>query len=492
VTAAPAADQVWREAYATCPSEVDEELPIVEGALPSGLRGVLYRNGPGRMEAGGVRYQHPFDGDGLVLRFAFESAGPGVGRVRYRNRFVRTRELMEEARAGRMLYRTFGTNLPGGLRRNALRMRIKNAANTSVVMHGGRLLALWEGGAPHALDPITLETLGRHTFDGRLINRASDRLLAPELAFSAHPRLDPATGELWNFGAVAGWRGRLQLYRVDGGGAMEEPEAVPLEPFSFVHDFALTPRWRIFFLTPVAFAPFRVLAGLETPAESIRGDEARPVTVLMVPRERGGAARAVRLQAPPAFLFHFAGAWEEERDGSRVIVDGMRFDRFPAVDDLLPREGRTGAPAPRLTRWTIDVKRQRVAEEPLGDHPMELPRTDADGDGRPHRTVFAVARAPESPSWHLTGIAAVDVGAARPVTRFRDFAPDLPGEPIFVRATDGRGLLLTLVYRARARRSELVVLDAGDLSTVCVARLPHHVPPGFHGTFVPAASSPSS
>jgi len=479
MSAAVTADQVWREAYATCPSEVDEELPIVEGALPASLRGVLYRNGPGRMEAGGVRYQHPFDGDGLVLRFAFDGR-----RVRYRNRFVRTRELMEEALAGRMLYRTFGTNLPGGLRRNALRMHIKNAANTSVVVHGGRLLALWEGGVPHALDPVTLETLGRHTFDGRLLNRASDRLISPELAFAAHPRRDEATGELWSFGAVAGWRGRLQLYRVDGDGRMDEPEAVPLEPFSFVHDFALTPRWRIFFLTPVTFAPFKVLAGLVTPAGSIRGDEAAPVTVLMVPRERGGAARAIKLTAPPAFLFHFAGAWEEERDGSRVIVDGMRFARFPSVDDLLPREGHEGAPAPVLTRWSIDVKRHTVTDEPLSDHPMELPRSDADGDGRPHRTVFAIARAPRSSSWYLTGIAAVDVGGARPVTRFRDFAPDLPGEPIYVREANA---VLTLVYRARERRSELVVLDAGNLSTVCVVRLPHHVPPGFHGTFIPTA-----
>lgn len=476
-TGGPPGGDVWRAAYATCPSEVDEELPVVAGALPSSLRGVLYRNGPGRMEAGGVRYQHPFDGDGLVLRFSFDGQ-----RVRYRNRFVRTREALEEARAGRMLYRTFGTNLPGGLARNALRMHIKNAANTSVVTHGGRLLALWEGGAPHALDPTTLETLGRHTFDGRLVNRASDRLISPELAFSAHPRRDPATGDLWSFGAVAGWRGRLQLYRVDGDGRMDEPEAMPLEPFSFVHDFALTPRWRIFFLTPVTFAPFRVLAGLETPAGSIRGDVGKPITIMMVPRERGGAARAVRIAAPPGFLFHFAGAWEEERDGSRVIVDGMRFERFPEVDDLMPREGLAGAPAPRLTRWTIDVKRQSVTERPLSDHPMELPRTDGDGDGRPHRTVYAIARAPEAVGFPLTGIAAVDVSRApATTTRFRDYAPDLPGEPIVV----GR-FVLTLVYRARARRSELEVLDAGDLSTVCTLRLPHHVPPGFHGTFVPA------
>jgi all-trans-8'-apo-beta-carotenal 15,15'-oxygenase len=462
---------VWRQAYATCPSEVDEELPVVEGALPGELRGVLYRNGPGRMEAGGVRYQHPFDGDGLVLRFAFDGT-----RVRYRNRFVRTRESIEEARAGRMLYRTFGTNLPGGLRANLFRLRIKNAANTSVVLHAGKLLALWEAGLPHELDAATLETIGRHSFGGRLVNRASDRVLAPELAFSAHPKRDAATGELWSFGAVPGWRGRLHLYRVDEKGVMDEPEAMPLEPFSFVHDFALTDRWRLFFLTPVTFAPFRVLTGLVTPAGSLRGDlVGAPITILLVPRGRGGTRRAVRVTAPPGFLFHFAGAWE---DGERVIVDGMRFDRFPEIDALMPR-GDIATPAPRLTRWIIDVKRQSVETRTLSDHPMELPRTDADGDGRPHATVYAVARAPTAAGFPLTGIAAVTVDRATPTTRFRDFAPDLPGEPIPV-----GDYLLTLVYRAAAHRSELVVLRRDDLSTVCVLRLPHHVPPGFHGTFV--------
>jgi all-trans-8'-apo-beta-carotenal 15,15'-oxygenase len=101
------------------------------------------------------------------VRFAFDGA-----RVRYRTRFVATREREEEARARRPVYRSFGTNLPGGLRKNLFRTTFKNAANTSVVWHGGKLLALWEGGLPHRLDPETLATFGRDDYGGRLRNAA--------------------------------------------------------------------------------------------------------------------------------------------------------------------------------------------------------------------------------------------------------------------------------------------------------------------------------
>ena len=142
---------------------VDTPLKVISGALPDGLRGTWIRNGPGLQGRGGFRYGHPFDGDGFVTRYAFGEDG-----VSYRGRYVLTRELLAEQAAGRPLYRGFGTNLPGGVWTNALRMRFKNAANTSVMAHAGRLFALWEGGWPHELDPETLETVERSSLDGAL------------------------------------------------------------------------------------------------------------------------------------------------------------------------------------------------------------------------------------------------------------------------------------------------------------------------------------
>ncbi|RYE86655.1 MAG: carotenoid oxygenase family protein [Myxococcales bacterium] len=296
----------YREASRTVTDEVSTTLPLASGRLPPGLRGVLFRNGPGRLERGGVAYGHPFDGDGMITRFEVSDRG-----VAYRNRFVETAEYAAESRAGRMLFRGFGSNLPGGLRANLLRLRFKNAANTSVVAHGGRLLALWEGGLPHDLDPVTLATRGRHDFAGRLRSRASllERTLAPDLPFSAHPKLDPETGELFNFGTLLGRRPQLMIYRVDAAGHLAPPRSLPLDRLVFLHDFVLTRRFLVFFLYPVSFSVGRALLGLcphPRPGRAARRRRAalavdRPVLRLPLRRRprRGRADHRRRLSHGP-------------------------------------------------------------------------------------------------------------------------------------------------------------------------------------------------
>ena len=460
----------------------DAALELVEGEVPPDLRGVLYRNGPGKMEVFGQAYEHPFDGDGMVTRFSFEA-----GAVRYTNRYVQTEELRAEARARRMLYRSFGTNLPGGVRRNALRLKFKNAANTSVVLHGGRLLALWEGGLPHALDPVTLATHGRYDYGGRLQNRGSAmaRAVAPELPFSAHPKRDVDTGDLVNFGTLLGPRPRLALYRVDPAGAMDAPRLVDLDALSFVHDFVLTRRYAVFFLPSVAFDIPRTFLGLTTPVASLRARPDGRSTVLLVPRD-GGAPR--RIPAGDGFVFHFANGFDDA-DG-RVIVDAMRMPDLPRADAtgrLLAGED-VALPEARPTRFVIDPARGSVSEEAPMGFSAELPTIDSRCVGRPYRSFWAVAGDGRSPGPFMTRIARVEMatGASRSV----DFPGDLPGEPVFVPRPDSPaevGWVLVVVYRAATHRSDLVVLDAESLAPVCRLALPHHVPPGFHGTWSPAA-----
>lgn len=476
--------QVIADAFAPVSGEVEVDLEVT-GHLPDGLDGVLVRNGPGALEMGPDRYQHPFDGDGMVVRFDV-----GGGRVRYRNRFVATRERTEELRAGRMLHRAFGTNLPGGFRRNLLRLRFKNAANTNVVWHGGRLLALWEGGVPHALDSSSLATLGRFTFDGALTpswTRPLDKLLAPELPFSAHPRLDPRTGELFNFGTLLGRKHRLVTYRVDARGQLAERRFLDLDAMPFVHDFALTPRFLVFFLPPVTFDVPRALLGLVSPVEAIHHAKGAPTRILVVPRD-GGPPRT--LETRGGFVFHFVNAFER---GQEIVVDGARMDAFEGgpidVRDPAAFRGQRLFDA-HPTRFQLDLAAGRVSEESLGLHAVELPTIDGRWATREHHTFFSIAREPGSRSPLHEALARTSTAGGAPLVR--SFAPDLPGEPVFVPrspdAAEGDGWLLSVIYRARARRSELVCLDASTLETVATARLPHAIPPGFHGGFVPRAA----
>src|ERR1700739_4335045 len=74
-----------------------EDLPVI-GEIPKDLNGVYLRNGPNRQFDASGRY-HMFDGDGMIHAAHFEN-----GKIRYRNRYVRTRAFCEESAAGRPLW----------------------------------------------------------------------------------------------------------------------------------------------------------------------------------------------------------------------------------------------------------------------------------------------------------------------------------------------------------------------------------------------------
>lgn len=471
--------EVYVRSNTSITEECDGLLPIVEGALPAQLRGTLIRNGPGRLEVFGQRYNHLFDGDGHLHRFGFTDRG-----LVHRNRYVRTREFLEEEAARRMLHRSFGTNLPGGLVHNFLRTRFKNAANTSVLWHGGRLHALWEGGLPHRIDPLTLDTLARDDLGGMLRGETlTDRLLrGNELPYSAHPRLDPSTGELFNFGVAGGPVPTLHLYRQDPTGACLQHERTTLPAMGFIHDFTLTSRYRIFFFTPATFDVRRSLLGLAAPAETLQAS-AEATQILLFPR-RGTQARI--LKARPCFAYHFANAYD---DGDHVVVDAARMDRVP-TGDVVTRmlAGRpVDYPPPHLTRYTIDVRTGHIDERRLTDHPGELPTIHPAHSSRAHRYVWSIARPVDRKQPFSTGLLKVDT--RKTTSTFRDFGLTLTGEPVYVPRPDATaeddGWLLSMCYDPTHHTGELLILDAADLHTVARARMPIPTPLGFHGTWIP-------
>jgi all-trans-8'-apo-beta-carotenal 15,15'-oxygenase len=476
--------RVLAAATTTVATEITGRPLAVGGALPTAIDGLYFRNGPGRFECGDQRYLHPFDGDGHIT-----SLDIADGEIRYTNRFVRTREYLEEERAGRMLYRAFGTNLPGGLFANCFQMRFKNAANTSVRWHAGRLLALWEGGPPHRLDPSTLATLGPEDFGGRLHNpfSAMSRRLAPLLPFSAHPRLDEGSGVLYNFGLVSGSPNRLMLYRIGVDGVMDEPRQHGLKRFSFVHDFAVTRRWLCFLLPYADFDVPKAVLGLRTAVGSLHIATERPMQMLLLPREPGSGRPAI-LTGPHGFVFHVAQAFD---DGERVVLDVIRYGHYPDFDafEELFRDPPAGA-MPRLERLVLDPSRLRCERLSFGadvdSHAFELPISPPAPLGEPRRILYGVGAPPERRAPYLTSIHRLDTETGALTTR--DFGLDLVGEPMLVPGAGGNeGWLLSLVFRAEQHRTELLVLRATDLSTQASAPLPHAVPIGFHGCWVPRA-----
>lgn len=478
----------------------DVRLELIEGELPVDLVGALYRNGNGRFEHQGVWYDHLFDGDGMIAKFTFDGQS-----VRYRNRYVRTAEFVAEERAGRMLYRSFGTNIPGGFLKNAFKLQFKNTANTSVIWHGGQLLALWEGGLPHRIDPRTLDTIDRYDYGGVLRNRFSwlDGRIAPELSFSAHPKIHPTTGVLHNFGTVPGVKQRLLLYEVSPAGEARITQAIVLDDMTFAHDFVLTESGhQIFFLTPVAFDLSQSLTGFASPAASIHVNRSRPTQVLVV----DPAGTIHRLTTDFCFVFHFINGYQQE-DGT-LVVDGLRLTDFPnsaAFKAYLAGNVPNDQPQARFVRYRIDLTRKTVERKPLADYEGELPEIHPGRTGRPYRYSWSIGRPLTSDSPLLDHIVKIDgltgeghhhhdadTLTSEPVVVPRPAPAGAPerDRPVRVSEAEDDAWLLYLRYHAPSRTTDLIVADAADLQPVARLRLPHNIPLGFHGLWLPEGTTP--
>jgi all-trans-8'-apo-beta-carotenal 15,15'-oxygenase len=460
----------------------DVPLTLIEGELPADLVGTLYRNGNGRFQHQGVWYDHLFDGDGMIAKFHFDGQ-----RVRYRNRYVRTAEFVAEEQAERMLYRSFGTNLPGGFLKNALKMQFKNTANTSVIWHGGQMLALWEGGWPHRIDPDTLDTIDRYNYGGVLQNRFSwlDSRITPEMPFSAHPKIHPTTGVLHNFGTVAGTKQRLVLYEVEPNGKARIAQAIDMADMTFAHDFVLTESGhQIFFLTPVAFDMPRALAGISSPAASIRVNRANPTLVLVV----GPDGSIHRLTTDFCFVFHFINGYQDT-DGS-LIVDGLMLSDFPesaAIKAYLAGNVPDDEPLARFVRYRINLDNKSVVREPLANYEGELPEIHPDRLGRPYRYSWSIGRPLSHSLPLLDHIVKIDVQNGAGLHQGEEGT--LPSEPVVVprpgSTAEDDAWLVYLRFHEPSQTTDLLVADAANLQTLARLRLPHNIPLGFHGLWMP-------
>src|SRR5689334_6077209 len=232
----------WAAGFRSLEEEHDYRLDEVDGQVPPWLRGTLYHNGSGRNAIGGKWFAHWFDGDGMISAVRFADDG-----LHFRNRYVATDNYRDETRAQRVVNRGFGNQRPGGILNNAFR-EPANVSNTSVVVEGDRLLSLWEGGPPYAMDPATLATHGVEDFGGRV------------KAFSAHPKRDPDTGELFDFGVNYGAKCVLTPYRLHRGSLTALP-AITLPYAVMNHDFVLTKNHLVFCIGPILQSPLPFLLG---------------------------------------------------------------------------------------------------------------------------------------------------------------------------------------------------------------------------------------
>ena len=421
----------------------------VTGAIPVALDGLLARIGPNPMEVPNPAAYHWFLGDGMVHGLRLRE-----GRALwYRSRWVGTDSV------NRRLQRP----LAPGPRRGVV-----DTVNTNIVGHGGRLWAVTEAGVlPVEMDG-ELNTVKHGYFD-------SDYLRA----ITAHPHLDPETGELHAICYEARNPTRVHYTVIDPGCRVTRMIDIPVRHGPMIHDCALTRKYALVFDLPVTFSFREFLRGNGLP---YRWNPAHPARVGLLPRD--GDASSIRwcALADPCYVFHACNAFDEA-DGSvtvDVVAHAKMFDA--ARTGFGPEEQRMS-----FERWTLDPKSATVSRRVISERPQEFPRMDERRYTRAYRYAYT------------TGWGAGRPGA-QPTYRYdlhantvaeHHYGPDaVPGETVFVPksgdAAEDAGWLLTCVYRASEDRSDVVIVDARNFGgePVAVVHLPGRLPLGFHGNWI--------
>lgn len=461
----------WPDAFAEVPESYGPTTVAFDRALPAQLRGTLYRNGPARMHRGGTGYQHWFDGDGMA--HAFRIDGPSL---RHHARMIRTDKYVAEERAGRFLRPGFGSRIAGGLPIG--KPDDINVANISMLPLGDELLALWEAGSPWRIDPQSLRTLGRKVWSEE----------TDGLAFSAHPKVD-TDGTVWSFGYLPG-SGKLVLYRLDRRGVLRDTRLIDAPNADMVHDFAITRRWLVFVLMPLAFDRETPRGG-DSFLDRLRWRPDRAGVVLLVDKDTLEVAH--RFETPATAFFHIGNAWD---DGDAVRVQLMRVGDFDGLmrNILGSFQGKPMDP-PTHTRpveVVADLRKRRAEVRSLSQEAAEFPRIDPRHVGSHTRSIFVASRSPAIPQelFGMNVVARMDTASGR-MQRFDYGGETLVEEHVFVPragAPEGTGWLVGTAWNRVTRQTSFAVFDASaiDDGPIAQARLPYGLPLGLHGVFVGA------
>ncbi|HWF83569.1 MAG TPA: carotenoid oxygenase family protein [Vicinamibacterales bacterium] len=448
----------------------------VDGALPSYVRGTCLLNGPARFARAGLRYRHWLDGDGMVAALAL-----GPGGARFRNRFVRSRKFIREEAEQRPVFRTFGTAFAGD--ELARGIGLESPVNVSVYPYRGALLAFGEQGLPWALDPITLETLGVYTFSGQL-NEVTP--------FSAHPKIDHRTGELFNFGVSFSSRSpTLNVFRFAADGTLAYRRRLRLPYASSIHDFAISERFIVFYVSPLILRMDALLQQGATVMEALSWQPELGSRLIVLSRETG--AEVASIDAGHRYCLHLVNAFD--RDG-RLIVDVVEFDQplypeYQVLPDLFTDTFR-GHPV----RFILDPERGAIVERRDIAYACspDFPAHDADVLGQPYDQFFMLgiskAGRPGRKFFdHLVRVSwpteRVDVYEA-PASCYYGGEPCLIPDP----ATPDGGAIVCQQFDAERVVSSFVVFDAGALSAgpIATLTLDSPIPLLFHSVFRSDAS----
>lgn len=434
---------------------MNDERTIVDlkvtGTIPAELDGRYVRIGPNPATKPNEAAYHWFLGDGMIHGVRLK----GGKAEWYRNRWIRSRAVSKALGE---------PDAPGP------RHGLSDTVNTNFVPHAGSMWAVVEaGGYPVRVGP-DLETIAHDPFGGTLKN-----------SYSAHPHLDPDTGEMHAICYEGPSLDTIRHVVVDKQGKVRREEPIAVEHGPMIHDCMITKNYVIILDFPVTFSMKRLLAGYGFPYAWNPDHKAR---LGLLPRE-GKSADVIWCGVDPCFVFHPCNAYENA-DGT-VTFDACVHDSMFAESTRGPDS--TSVP---FERWTVDPKAKTVSRKVIDADAQEFPRPNEARTGKSYRYAYTVALAPEGEAFigAATRLFKHDMDAG--TRKVHDFGPGrVPSEFVFVAKADAKaeddGWLMGYVINMNDQTTDLVILDAANFEGAeqAAIRIPHRIPPGFHGNWIP-------
>ncbi len=442
----------------------------IEGNIPPVLNGTLFRTAPGETERFGTNFNHLFDGDAFLTSWKFNN-----GKVELKAKFLNTPQRIDEQKIGKMVYSEFGTNAPkndkGG----------KNQPSVNVIEWNGKLLGLSEGGLPTVINSTTFDYEGETNFGA----------IPQNLAFTAHPKVDAKTGDLFAWGFEKGQTGTIHIYQIE----RKTNQAKLLykhspDGFFMIHDAILTENYFVLIVPPMKYDISGLMMGkVANMGEAVKYAENEPTKMFVFPRNnQGGTAKPIEITLPSQVVFHYGNAHETAdnkivfsavwgKDGQllRVLNDWKR-DQFSDNDlkKLL---------SPTLQQVTVDLSAKKfIGAVDLANN-VEFPRYDSRLTAQKSRFLYAT----ELGYNENAAIVRVDLQSGKSIKanagNTRTF-----GEPVFVPTTSAineeRGFILAQGYDSDKNESFLEIRDAQTLEFASrIWATGQHFPLGFHGNF---------
>jgi len=420
----------------------------VTGTIPPALNGVYLRNGPNPLKMPNPATHHWFVGDAMLHGIRIQDGKA----LWYRNRWIRSTPVSEALHEA---------PVPGP--------RGRGSPNTNVVGHAGKILAIVEAGGYPAEVTEELETREFSDFEGTFGK-----------AFSAHPHLDPETGEMHAICYAGGDPTTVWHTVLDKDGKVRRNEPIEVQDGPSIHDCMITKSYVIVMDLPVTFSMAALVAGESFP---YRWNPKHAARIGLLPRE-GKGSDIIWCDIEPCYIFHPANAYETA-DGKVIMDAAVHADMF-ADGAMGPDSQKTP-----FERLTIDPVAKKVTRKVIDATSQEFPRPDERRMGKPYRYAYTMAL-PEDRDPAFMGDSRLfkhDLEAGTRETH--DFGEGkMPGEFVFVPASatsaEDEGWLVGFVIDAEKKTTDFVILDARNFTGAPQATItiPVQIPPGFHGNFI--------